>query len=129
MEVKLTPQEAESYFYNSLCNGLSYLMDYGLELKYDSNDYKTAKKTLLENSKDTVCFEDVLLQILRNNKTITLIDNENGQESVEISILDVHERVGKTPIKHLIDAISENDDAETADVILQTVFYKEVIFG
>jgi hypothetical protein len=25
--------------------------------------------------------------------------------------------------------VSENDDAETADVILQTVFYKEIIFG
>jgi hypothetical protein len=29
----------------------------------------------------------------------------------------------------LMDAVNENDDADTADAILQTVFYGEVIFG
>ena len=30
---------------------------------------------------------------------------------------------------HLMDAINENDDACTADVILQTVIYEDIIFG
>jgi hypothetical protein len=29
----------------------------------------------------------------------------------------------------LVDAIEENDDAETADVILQTVFLNDVVYG
>jgi hypothetical protein len=41
----------------------------------------------------------------------------------------LHNKVQETPIEHLMDAINENDDAYTADVILQTVFYGEVIFG
>lgn len=35
----------------------------------------------------------------------------------------------KTPIDHLMDAINQEDDAITADVILQTVFYEDIIFG
>ena len=42
---------------------------------------------------------------------------------------DVHERVQNTDTRHLLDAINEKDDADTADVILQSVFYGEVIFG
>jgi hypothetical protein len=37
--------------------------------------------------------------------------------------------VSNTPIKHLMDAINENGDAITADVIIQTVFLNDVIYG
>jgi hypothetical protein len=133
MTITLTPQEAESHFYNALCNGLGYISDYGLELTYDDADYATAKQNILQNKTaadiSTVCYEDVLLQILRDGKTLTLIDNEGGEDPAEITILHVHERVEKTPIRHLMNAITENDDAETADVILQTVFLNDIVYG
>jgi len=133
MTINLTPQEAESHFYNALCNGLGYIGDYGLELTYDDADYATAKQNILQNKTaadiSTVCYEDVLLQILRDGKTLTLIDNEGGEDPAEITILHVHERVEKTPIRHLMNAITENDDAETADVILQTVFLGDIVYG
>ena len=133
MTISLTPQEAESYFYNALCNGLGYIGDYGLELTYDDADYKAAKQNILKNRTaediSVVCYEDVLLQILRDGKTLTLIDNEGGEDPAEITILHVHERVEKTPLRHLMDAINENDDATTADVILQTVFLNEIVYG
>jgi len=133
MTISLTPQEAESYFYNALCNGLGYIGDYGLELTYDDADYKAAKQNILKNKTaediSVVCYEDVLLQILRDGKTLTLVDNEYGEDPAEITILHVHERVEKTPLRHLMDIINENDDAVTADVILQTVFLNEVVYG
>jgi len=133
MTISLTPQEAESYFYNALCNGLGYIGDYGLELTYDDADYKAAKQNILKNRTaediSVVCYEDVLLQILRDGKTLTLVDNEYGEDPAEITILHVHERVEKTPLRHLMDAINENDDATTADVILQTVFLNEIVYG
>jgi hypothetical protein len=46
-----------------------------------------------------------------------------------ITLKDVHTKVAKTPLRHLMDAINENDDGDTADCIIQTVFYGEVIFG
>jgi hypothetical protein len=132
MKIILDHQESENYFYNSLCNGLSYLADYDLNLKYDEDAYKKAKETLKkDNSKGTICFEDVLMQILKQGSYLSLIDNNEEEENKEkrITIEDVWERVSKTDIRHLTDAIMENDDAVTADVILQTVFFEEVIYG
>jgi hypothetical protein len=133
MTISLTPQEAESHFYNALCNGLDYIGDYGLELTYNDADYKAAKQNILKykTAEDisVVCYEDILLQILRDGKSLTLIDNEGGEDPAEITILHVHERVAKTPLRHLMDAINENDDVITADVILQTVFLGDVVYG
>jgi hypothetical protein len=133
MTISLTPQEAESHFYNALCNGLGYIGDYGLELTYDDADYEAAKQNILKNKTaadiSTVCYEDVLLQILRDGKTLTLVDNEGGEDDAIITLKDVHERVEKTPLRHLMNAITENDDAITADVILQTVFLSEIVYG
>jgi hypothetical protein len=50
-------------------------------------------------------------------------------DEVVITINDVYERVQNTPLDHLLNMINEEDDADTADVILQTVFYNEVVFG
>ena len=130
MKIILEKQEAESMFYNSLCNGLNELSYYGLQLSFFDADYANAAKKLKETATDTVCYEDVLMQILRDGKKLSVIDNENGGDySVSIDLNDVHERVALTPIRHLMDAINEEDDAITADCILQSVFFKEVVFG
>ena len=127
MKVTLTPEESEEIFYNSLCNGheIAY---YGLSLETVEKQYTEAKKRLLEKG-ESPCLEDVWMEILRGGGKLTLIDSENGMEPSIIRLADVHERVQEAPINHLMDAINEQDDGITADVILQTVFYKEVIFG
>ena len=59
-----------------------------------------------------------------------MVDHEcDGEYTRSISIKDVHERVSKTPIRHLMDMINEDGDAVTSDVVLQTVFFEDVIFG
>ena len=124
MTVQLTPQESETHFHNALCNGLGQVRAYGLELEYDSEHYKEARTKL-----DNPCFEDVLMQILKDGHSLTLMDEEGDEEDAIVTLKEVHERVSKTPIRHLVDAIEENDDAETADVILQTVFLNDVVYG
>ena len=131
MQIILTPQESENFFFDSLCNGLGELSCYGLELKYEKADYQSAKRNLHEQDlEDSICFEDVLMQILREGGSLKFIDTEcDGEYTRSISMVDVHARVAKTPIRHLVDQINENSDAVTADVILQTVLFEEVIFG
>lgn len=136
MEIKLTKEEAEKYFYNALCNGLGYIQNgYGLELKYYQNDYIEARRSVQKKmdggkiEKEEICYEDVLMEILRIGKKLKLVDRESGEKTRVVFLKDVHERVAQTPIDHLNDMIQENDDAITADVILQTVFYEDVIFG
>jgi hypothetical protein len=131
MKIILEPQESEEMFHNALCNGLSYISGYGLVLEADEQDYKAAKQSLKQKNPDQgICYEDVLLEVLRLGKSLSLIDEEgDGDNNSTISLSDVHERVSQTPIRFLTDMITENDDAETADVIIQTVFYQDIIFG
>jgi hypothetical protein len=127
MKVTLEHHESESIFHNALCNGhgLAYC---GLEITYNEEDYKNAKESLQQRG-ESICLEDVWMEILRRGGTLTLVDNESGEDDRTIKLHDVHERVQKTDIRHLMDAINETDDGITAEVILQMVFYGVVIFG
>ena len=130
MEIILTPKESEEYFYNALCNGLPYICDgYDLTFDYMKKEYQSSRQNLIDaRDGNFSCFEDVLMQMLRDGHRLDLLDEE-GEDRWSIRLRDVHERVKNTPIKHLVNMIEGNDDAVTADVILQTVFIGDVIFG
>lgn len=128
MNIQLTPQESEQHFHNALCNGIGMIEGYGLRIRYNKSAYQTAKTTLQTSNQD-VCYEDILMEILRTGGKLILIDEEGDEGQVSITLSDVHERVSQTPTPHLLNAITENDDAETADVIIQTVFLNEVVYG
>jgi len=131
MKIVLTHQESETYFLNALYNGLGYFQSYGIEIDFKKEDYAKARKSLVKQKK-SICYEDVLMEILKIGKCLLIIDNENEmREELEktIKLTDVHKKVQKTPFSHLMDMINEQDDTDTADVILQTVFFEKVIFG
>lgn len=143
--IQLSPQKSEELFHNSLCNGLQDFQSYGIELDYTTKDYEKARKTLqakidagkiplemhvFKNEKPKAYFEDVLMEILRNGDKLKVIDHEcEGEYNRTITLKEVHERVQKTQLNHLNDALQQQDDAITADVILQTVFFEDIIFG
>ena len=139
LTVTLSAKESEEFFHNSLCN-MYGIAGYDLTLDYNVEDY-TKAKTNLENKLEEgkikrefgICREDVWLEILKIGKKLKVIDGaatkyDKGY-SREIELKDVHERVQKTPAKHLIDMSNETDDAITADAIFQTVFFGEILFG
>jgi len=126
MQVILTEKESLEYFHNALCNavGTGYISNYGLTLTCNEKEYQLSKSKL-----NNPCLEDVWIQMLKDGYKLTLKDIEDKDNTKSITIKDVYEKVKLTPFEYLSDMINENDDAETADVILQTVFYGEVIFG
>lgn len=129
MKITLEKQEAEEIFFNAMCNGLGYVTGYDLELDFNEAEYKAAA-TKLKESGTSPCFEDVLMQMLRDGNKITLVDiGCEGEYTRSITLKDIHERVALTPTSHLMDMINEQDDACTADVVLQTVFFEDIIFG
>jgi hypothetical protein len=129
MEIKLDKKESEEVFYDSLCNGSHYLGGYGLSLDYSKDDYTKAKESYIKkNPESRPCVEDVWMEILRTGGKLSIKDSE-GDYNETIELKDVHERVSDTPGNHLLDAVNESGDAITADCILQTVFFKSVIFG
>lgn len=133
MKIMLTKEESEKLFFDALCNGLSMLTGYGCSVIYKPADYTAAHKRIQKKLKkqDTVSYEDVLMELLRMRKRLQVVDNEDekSEQNVSISLEDVHKRVAKTPLKHLVDAVEEDGDAITADCILQTVFFKSIVYG
>ena len=97
MEIKLSNAESEEYFYNALCNGLGsgYMRGYGLVLEVDQTEYNAARDTLkVSNPTSTSCYEDILMQVLREGGTLTLMDEEDEDNSYPpITLAEVHERV------------------------------------
>lgn len=131
MEIKLSNAECEEFFYNSLCNAVStnYMNGYGLELLYDRAQYKSSRAHLLETNK-SVCTEDVWLQILRDGGSLTFEDIEGeGDFTRTITLENVHSRMSMVPSRTLAEMAHGEDDASTADIILQTIFFEEIIFG
>lgn len=125
MKITLTPEESENIFHTALCNALHYVeSSYGLSLEYDVIAYKKASKKL-----ESPCHEDVLIQILKDGNTLTLVDWEDNFYNSKITLSDVHERVQMSPTKMILEMLNETDDADTGDCIIQSVFFKEVIFG
>jgi len=137
MDVILSKKEAEEYFHSALCNGgISEFQYYDLQLEYNQADYLEAKCSLKakmvsnEIPTETICYEDVLVEILRIGKTLKIVDEGyEGEYSREITLEMVHNNYKFAPAQTLLDYVDGNDDACTADSLLQSIVYKEVIFG
>jgi hypothetical protein len=128
MKMQFTPAEMENMFHDALCNGLEGLYLCGNVLQYDPQQYKQAKSRLKESS-DDVCYEDVLLQILRDGGWLKLVDTENFGDESTISLQNIHTEMPNVPIKYITQTLDGTGDAFTSEAILQYVFFGEVIFG
>jgi hypothetical protein len=129
LTIELTNELSEEIFFDSLCNGLSQISGYGIEVDFDASHYQQAK----EKSKEKISipsYEDVLMQILRDGNPLLFVDQEGGEDyNRTIYLQDVHERVKTAPIEDLLAVINEDSDASNSDIILQSVLYGEIIFG
>ena len=128
MKIELTKQEAEKYFYNALCNGLGYFESYDIELKYDEQEYKKAKKTAKAEDGGVVCYEDILMQMLKNGNTL-LAEDSNADETYTLTLESMYFQMSEVPANTLLEMINERDDADTSDIILQVCFIGEHTYG
>lgn len=134
MKIALTTEETERLFFNALCNaeGTGYMQGYGLELTCDRHQYKDSREHLYRTWPENadICHEDILMQVLRDGGSLTYVDHEgDGDMNRSITLADIHSRMEEVDPQALINMQQEQDDAGDADVILQTVFWGEVIFG
>lgn len=133
MKITLTNQEAEKFFHSALCNGLTTLAGYGITIDYKAKDYQEARKSLrkkgtIEN--DAICLEDVWMEMLRIGKELKFHNSEDeDRKVVSVDLNLMYKRLRKTPIRHLADMATGDDDSITSDAILQTVLYGEVLYS
>lgn len=127
MKITLTHEESERIFFDSLCNavGTGYMEGYGLSVKYLDEHYEQAKSKLTRP-----CYEDVLMQILRDGNSIKFIDHEyDGEYDAVITLDMVHNRCNDADPELVLTLLNEEGDADTASNLLQYIAYNEVIFG
>ncbi len=128
--ITLTDEFKKEIIYNSLCNGLSQVCSY-YDLQWDVFDdfYSDAKKELKEEKpNETICIEDILLRVLENGKSIKIVDLEND-EIHYLRLKDAFFKMDKLPLWVVDSFLNETDDSDSADVVLQTCIFGEVIFG
>jgi len=128
--IKMTEGFKREVLFNSLCNGLGQLYAYGLELIFNDDDYTEAKKSYYERTKKIsgACYEDILLEILTMGKHITFLDNETD-EVFYLTFDLAMQNLDKLEVERVIQLIDESDDGETADIVLQTCLFGEIVFG
>jgi hypothetical protein len=114
-----------------LSDGLHYFGGYGIEVAYDSAEYRDAKQSLLDaNSNSIYSFEDILTQIVMRGGALHFIDVEGDGEYTTYLNLDlIKQNLPKVDKAVLIQTMDGDGDAGTADTVLQQLLYGEVIFG
>jgi hypothetical protein len=130
MKIQLTQQEAEAIMNNALCD--SGIGMHGLEFTFDKHEYHSSQvRWMKANEGISPCYEDVLMQMLRDGYSIGVIDTEgdDGEYDKTITMQDVYDRMNLVHYSRIIQMVEEDYDADTTDVVLQTIFYGEVIFG
>jgi len=132
MKIILNKEEAIEIIFNSLCNGLAYIQGYGLSVNITNADYDKAKQevmVLLDDSSVCICVEDILIHHLKKGRRLPFWDDE-GEEESSFDLEQAIKNLQNEDATHWIMQFkNEEDDAVTADCILQFCLYGEIIFG
>ena len=131
MKLILEKEEALAVIHSALWNGgLTELRYCEVVLKVSREDYKQANQELIDGGKtDTICLEDVWVQILRSGKSLQFYDG-NDEEMIEFNLDKAIEELSKKDAVSLVLMATEgDDDACTGTDLLQFCLYGEVIFG
>lgn len=107
----------------ALSDGCAYWCD---DFDYSKSEYEEAKSTL-RASKENICFEEVLLQMLKEDKTLTLHDAEEDR-IYPLTLDKLMRGIGK----HISNGATrdiDNWDAEDADCVIQYALFDEIVFS
>jgi len=130
VSIKFTDDFKKEIIYNSLCNGLGQLQCYGLELLWNDEDYIEAKKSYYKriDKISGACYEDILMELITMEKKVVFEDTET-EEFFDFKLSNALMNLDNLPMWAIIQILEENDDAVTADVVLQYCLFNEIIFG
>lgn len=116
---------------NALCNSYSTgNSDYWIgDIIYDKDLYALSKHNIIKNDETIPSFEDILVQMLKDNYELQVVDSEIEDDVRVINIDKIYENAKNLPKEIIISYLHEQDDADTGDVALQILFLGEIIYG
>ena len=100
-----------------------------IELDYDRNAYFEVRDELRGKGKND-CWEDVIVEMLRQGYRLAWIDVEDDQpERNYFTLAHLMDNFDCIEAHHLADILGGMDDAVTHDSILQCLLLGELIYG
>lgn len=141
MKIILSDDDIVKLVYNAFVDGgLTELGYTEIELLFTENDYDKAKDKLKANpqNKNTICFEDVLIQLFKEGKLQFKDHNDNKKYKFTLAIVRKNlnqlissDKLDMIAIEHIVESLNENGDADafTHWNILQYMLFKELIYG
>lgn len=128
MKVILTEEEKYEVLEDILCNGLFVIGGSGLELQYNEDEYLISRGKMADPK--SVCFEDILIQMLKDGYKLKIVDIEGeGEYTKEFDLEYFMKEVEATDPIILTNILNENSDAYDSFNALQYVLYNDLIFG
>lgn len=126
MHISATIDEKIKTVYDCLCTGMPYFGDYGFEMGWSPSEYANARATVCDND-GACCYEDVLKEMLQRGNTITFKSDDDG--AYKLNRVTIENNWDKVPMHRIVEMIDETFDAITADVIMQSILFGEVVYG
>jgi len=137
MKIVLSDKELISVIHSALCNGLDYISGYQMSVQMTKDTYQEAKASIKEEErsefnqyfKGTICIEEVLVKHLSNGNTLNFWDGTT-EEVVGFDLAKAKENLQNEDVtEHVLSMLNETDDAITADCILQSAIFGDIIYG
>ena len=131
VRVSIADNDVPTLFRDCLCSGS---VGFGaLRLEYTDDSYAEAKKSLLERRPEgdygTLCWEDVITEIIKTGNTLKFIDVDDEETFYLVNLETIKKNAAKIELEHLHAMIYNQDDAITHDSILQTLIMGEIVYG
>lgn len=124
MNIFFTRRDTLKIFHGALCDGLSALRYYDLELTFNDTQYQLSRRKLRK-----CCYEDVLIQMLKDGFPLRLKDMSEDTRARTLTFKLLIKRLPTVDLGTIAKAISGDGDSQSADIILQTCFFGKVIYG
>ena len=121
--LKFTQEEANDIIFNALCDGMAFIRGYDCFIHCDKFQYDVAREKF-----ETPTIEDVYMEVLKSGNKLIWVDVESMEET-KVDLLTMTERLNLVDFDVISNFISEQYDAEDADIVLQTIFLGEVRFA
>ena len=132
MKIQLEKSEILNVLHSAFCNGgLNELRHCYVELDLDEKEYNKAASLLRKklNENETLCYEDVFIEILRSGKKIYFKDN-NDNCRIGFNLKEATSALSKEYFaKDVLATLDHLDDAITGFNLIQGCLYGKIIYG
>lgn len=132
MKVSATREEKLDILYKCVVDGLPFFPAYGLALDYYEPDYDAAKTSWQErNTGESVCREDIWVEIVRNGGTLIFDDLEEGASfQLNLDTIDKNwDSIADHAPYSFAALVADDYDANNSCNVFQCLLFGEVRYA